>query len=175
MVSGSRVKALVVRSIRDRSAVGVLHTTLMGVTCPLLIRSHKSGLSRSSWRKFLSWRAMWFKYAAVPCSNASPFLPSGRMLRARPIFGCRPPLASTKSMLSIFSSTASRSKLSFPPPTPPMPGITVRGGSPVFSLNSAPNCSPVRLRDHSGTRVVVFALRASRRGRRRSTCPCAIR
>ena len=54
MVSASRVKASVVRSIRDRSAVGVLHTTLLSVTCPLLIRSHKSGLSRSSWRKFLS-------------------------------------------------------------------------------------------------------------------------
>lgn len=44
MVSGSRVKASVVRSIRDRSAVGVLRTTLLRVTCPLLIRSHKAGV-----------------------------------------------------------------------------------------------------------------------------------
>lgn len=45
MVSGSRVKASVVRSIRDRSAVGVLHTTLLSVTCPLVIRSHNAGVA----------------------------------------------------------------------------------------------------------------------------------
>ena len=53
MVSGSTVKISVVRSIRDKSAVRVLHTTLLSVTRPLVIRSHKSGSSRSSWRKFL--------------------------------------------------------------------------------------------------------------------------
>ena len=38
-----------------------------------------------------------------------------------------------------------------------------------------PSSPPARPRDHSGTRVVVFALRASRPGRRRSTCLCAVR